>query len=79
MRTRMSNEESRLRAYIELNRKAILRDISVALLWTGAIAFMIDQMDWPLWTFFTIYFGTWFIYMQAVPSWESLQHDKNEN
>lgn len=66
----MTNEESWLRAYVEHNRKAILRDMSVALLWTGAIAFMVDQLEWPLWTFFTIYFGVWYIYMQAVPSWE---------
>lgn len=73
------SDESGFRAYFEHNREAILRDVSVALLWTGAIAFMVDQLDWPLWSFFTIYFGVWYIYLQAVPAWESLAEAEATN
>lgn len=71
----MSNSDDpfeRWLAYYRLNRKQILRDVSVALLWTGAVAFMIDQLDWPNWSFFVIYFGMWFLYLQIIPDWESL-------
>lgn len=59
------------RAYIDHNREAIMRDVSVALLWTATVAFLVERMDWPMWSFFLIYFGLWAIYLQAVPSWES--------
>ena len=59
-----------LRAYVRHNQKAILRDVSVALLWTASIAFMVDQFQWPLWSFFVIYFGIWYVYLHAVPAWE---------
>ncbi|MFC4248335.1 hypothetical protein ACFOZ7_15585 [Natribaculum luteum] len=59
-------------AYYRLNRKHVLRDVSVALLWTGAVAYMIDQLDWPIWSFFVIYFGMWYLYLQVIPSWNAL-------
>lgn len=71
----MSNSDrpfERLLAYYQHNRKQILRDVSVALLWTGTVAFMIDQLDWPTWSFFVIYFGMWYLYLHIIPSWESL-------
>lgn len=68
-----------VRTYFAYNREAILRDVSVALLWTGSLAFMVDKIDWPMWTFFLIYFGVWYLYLQAVPPWESPDRTTAEN